>query len=250
MQSKPGKQEKGNSDRPPTKESPNSAQRAGAIQSLEQVKLNIGDSLQLQFQPESISSRCVVILIGYFVDRSVIVSTPMLNGIDMMIREGQIFIVRLFSGKSAYAFTAEAIKITNTPFPHMYLSYPKEVRGLVLRGSSRAPANIICHASVDGAGEFECVARDISAGGALVAVHDKIGEVGTKLCLKLNVHVNGTGHLLDLCCLIRSVNTTRPSSNDAPIILHGLSFENVSSQDSLIISAMLYQNLVNEKYDD
>lgn len=122
---------------PDKQASSGSTQRSTGALALEQIKLNIGDTLQLQFQSESETSRCVVTLIGYLADYGVFVTTPVLNGSVMLIREGQDFCGRLFSGKTAYAFTAEADKITHTPYPHMHLSYPKEVRG-----SSRARANI------------------------------------------------------------------------------------------------------------
>jgi hypothetical protein len=231
-------------------EAPSPPQREPSGLTLEQIKLNIGDSIQLQFQSEAETSRCFVTLIGYLADQGVIVSTPMLDGRIMLVREGQIFVVRLFSGKSAYAFTATTRRVTNAPFPHLHLSYPKEVRGLVVRGSSRARANIICHASIEGGSGFACVARDISVGGALIAVREKIGEVGQKLSLKLRVRVNETEHMLTLNCQIRSVNAARPALDETPTILHGLSFENVTGQDTLVISALLYQNLVNDKDSD
>jgi c-di-GMP-binding flagellar brake protein YcgR len=226
---------------------PNTSQREAGGLTLEQIKLNIGDSIQLQFQSESDNTRCIVTLIGYLADQGVIVSTPMLNGRIMLVREGQIFVVRLFSGKSAYAFTAVTKRVTNNPFPHLHLSYPKEIRGLVVRGSSRARANIICYASLEGGNGYSCVARDISVGGALIAAREKIAEAGQKISLKMRVKVNETEHMLALNCQIRSVNTARTSADETPTILHGLSFENVSSQDSLVISALLYQNMVNEK---
>lgn len=222
------------------------AQRPTDTLTLEQIKLNIGDTLQLQFQSESETSRCSVTLIGYLADQGVIVTTPVLNGSIMMIREGQIFVVRMFSGKTAYAFTAETNKVTHTPYPHMHLSYPREVRGLVVRGSSRARANIICHASADNGKGYACVARDISMGGALIAVKDKIGDVGGKFSLKMRVKVNDIEHMLNLDCIIRSVNTSR-SPDEITTFLHGLSFDELSKQDTLVITALLYQNLVNEK---
>lgn len=227
------------------KADPNHRDAAGLT--LEQIKLNIGDSIQLQFQSETDHTRSIVTLIGYLAEQGVIVSTPVLNGRIMLVREGQIFIVRLFSGKSAYAFTAVTKRVTNNPFPHLHLSYPKEVRGLVVRGSTRARANIICHASVDSGTGYACVARDISVGGALIAAREKIAEVGKKLSLKMRVKVNDTEHMLALNCQIRSINTARPAAEETPAILHGLSFENVSSQDALVISALLYQNMVSEK---
>jgi hypothetical protein len=229
------------------KAEPASVQREAGGLSLEQIKLNIGDSIQLQFQSKTEQSRCFVSLIGYLQGQSVIVTTPVVNGSILLIREGQDFVVRLFSGKSAYAFTTIAKRVTNAPYPHLHLSYPKEVRGLVVRGSSRARANIICHAAVEGGSGYACVARDISIGGALIATRDKIGEVGNKLALKFRVKVNDAEHMLTMNCQIRSVNNSRTSVDEAATILHGLSFENVTSQDILVISTLLYQNMIRDK---
>jgi hypothetical protein len=103
-----------------------------------------------------------VTLIGYLADQGVIVSTPMIDGSVMMIREGQIFVVRLFSGKTAYAFTAVTNRVSHMPFPHLQLSYTKEVRGLVVW--QRARANIDYH--IDRGGDGLPVSRATSAAAA------------------------------------------------------------------------------------
>lgn len=225
------------------KEAPPAQREAGSL-SLDQIKLNIGDSIQLQFQSDLEPSRCFVTLIGYLKDQSVVVTTPIINGSMMLVREGQDFVIRLFSGKSVYAFASSARRVTNTPYPHLHLSYPKEVRGLVVRRSSRGQINIICHATVEGGAGHACVARDISIGGALIAASTKIGDVGKQLTLKLRVRVGDAEHVLVLNCKIRSVNASRPTVDETPTMLHGLSFEEVTSQDTLVISTLLYQNMI------
>lgn len=223
-----------------------SPQRNADVRALDQIPLKIGENIQLQFQSDSETERCIVSLIGYLANQGVIVSTPMLNGRYMNIREGQIFIVRMFSGKSAYAFTANTVKTTNVPFPHLHLAWPKEVRGLMVRGSSRAKTNIICHATLTNGKSAACVARDISSGGALIAAKEKIGEPGDILTLKMRFKISNAEHLLTLDCTIRSVNPAK-AGEDEGSIMHGLSFNNPSSQDLLVISAVLYQNMVNEQ---
>ena len=226
------------------KAQPTQVQREAGGLSLDQIKLNIGDSIQLQFQSELEQSRCFVTLIGFLEGQGVIVTTPIINGSIQLIREGQDFVVRLFSGKSAYAFSTTTKRVTNAPYPHLHLSYPKEVRGLVVRGSSRARANIICHASLEGGAGYACVARDISIGGALISSKDRIGDAGGNLILKFRVKVNDAEHLLALNCKIRSVNQSRSTIEEAASYMHGLSFEEVSSQDVLVISTLLYQNII------
>lgn len=222
---------------------PASTQREGVL-TLDQIKLNIGDTVQLQFQSDIQPPRCFVTLIGYLEGQSLIVTTPVINGSMMLVREGQDFVVRLFSGKSAYAFAASARRVTNAPYPHLHLTYPKEVRGLVVRGSSRGRTNIICHATAENGRGYACVARDISIGGALIAASEKIGDVGSPLTLKFRVKVGSAEHMLALNCTIRSVNASRATAEEKPAMLHGLSFEEVTSQDTLVISTLLYQNMV------
>ena len=226
------------------KGAPASAQRDAGVLSLDQIKLSIGDTIQLQFKSDVEPSRCFVTLIGYLEGQSVIVTTPVINGSMMLVREGQDFVVRLFSGKTAYAFATMAKRVTNTPYPHLHLAYPKEVRGLVVRSSSRGRINIICHATTEDGRGYAGVARDISIGGALVAASERIGDVGDALTLKLLVRIRDTEHLLVLNCQIRSVNVSRPTADEQATYLHGLSFEGVTSQDTLVISALLYQNMI------
>jgi len=193
--------------------------------SLNQTKLKIGDSIQLQFQTGTEKFRCLVTLIGYLAEQSVMVSMPVINGRLMLMREGQSLNARFFSGKNAYAFSAVVRKTTSTPYPYLHLSYPPEIRGLVVRSSPRAQAHINCHASTRDGSSYRCIARDISIGGALIASREQMGEVGEKLLLRLPVKIDENEHVLDLNCQIRSVNTSYASANEIPVNLFGLAFQ-------------------------
>lgn len=235
--------------KPDKQENHNAAPENSGTMPLDQVKLNIGDSIQLQVQSETDNSRYYVTLVGFLAGQSVIVTTPTLDGSVMLMRDGQSFVVRLFSGKSAYAFTALIKKVTNSPFPHLHLSYPKEVRGIVVRSSARTQANIICSATLEGGTAVACVARDISMGGALLAAREQMGSTGEEMTLRLRVIVSEVEHLLTLPCQIRSVNITMISGDNAPSIQHGVSFGELTPQDKLVITALLYQNAVSNAND-
>jgi len=49
--------------------------------------------------------------------------------------------------------------------------------------------------------------------------------------------------MLTMGSTIRSVNTSR-ADNAKPEVLHGLSFDSIGSQETLVISTLLYQNMV------
>jgi c-di-GMP-binding flagellar brake protein YcgR len=210
-------------DRPGKPDTPPQQELGGS--SLDQLKLEIGDSIQLQFLTGTEKSRCLVTLIGYLAEQSVIVSMPVIDGRLAPIREGQNLVARFFSGRNAYAFSAVAKKATITPYPYLHLSYPREVRGLVVRSSPRVEAHIDCHASTEDGNSYRCVARDISVDGALIACREEMGKVGDKLLLKLPFKIDGDEHVLDLNCQIRSVNTSQASANEMPVNLFGLAFE-------------------------
>lgn len=220
-----------------------SPSREGVL-TLDQIKLNIGDSIQLQFQKGSEQARCFVSLIGYLENKGVVVSNPVIDGNLMLVREGQHFVARLFSGKSAYAFSTSVRRVTSAPFPHLHLDWPREVRGLVVRQAPRSRISIICHATTVNGRGVACVARDISIGGALVAAAEEIGRVGSGLTLSFRIKIGDDEHTLTLTCTIRSLNTTRATADEQSSFLHGLSFDDMGSQDKLVISALLYQNVV------
>jgi c-di-GMP-binding flagellar brake protein YcgR len=247
IESGAGRYQDSQPEQPNRTESAKQAQHESGGFSLDHIKPKIGDSMQLQLQSGTDNHRSFVTLIGYLADQSVIVTMPVIHGHIMLIREGQSFIVRFFSGKNAYAFSATAKKVTSIPYPYLHLSYPLEVRGLVVRSSSRAHAHINCHVSIEDGDSYKCVARDISIGGALIAIREQFGKVGETLLLKLPVQINETEHMLNLNCQIRSNNAAPVTANEAPTYLLGLSFENMTGQDTLVISALLYQSLVSDK---
>ena len=154
---------------------------------------------------------------------------PVMDGRPLLILEGQNLNARFFSGKNAYAFSAVVRKTTSTPYPYLHLSYPPEVRGLVVRSSPRAQAHINCQASTRDGSSYKCIARDISMGGALIASREQMGEVGEKLLLRLPVKIDENEHMLDLNCEICSVNTSYASANEIPVNLFGLAFQEKKS---------------------
>lgn len=209
---------------------------------LDQVKLHIGDMMQLQIHSEQGDTRHYVTLVGFLKGQSVIVTTPVEEGKVMLLREGQPFIVRFFGGKNAYAFSAIAKRVTSVPFPHVHLSYPKEVRGMAVRQSSRARVNLIGSAGVVGGKRVACQVRDISMGGALLVAKEAIGKPEEQLSLSLRVKVNGFEHILELEGKIRSCHEESHQEGSTPSLLHGISFENPTPQDGLVLTALLYNS--------
>lgn len=233
----------------PDAEAANDKQREASF-ILDELKLSIGDTLQLQGAAEGDNSRQSAKLIGYVKGRSVLVTTPVVDDKVAFIREGQSFVVRMFCGTSAYAFTASVIRSSSVPFPHLHLTYPSSVRGLAVRRSARARVRIIVAAS-DAAGKiYAGTLCDLSTGGAQMVCSNRPGEPGDVLKLKFRVMLNDVEHYLHPEAVIRSVGISDGSIEGVQKgFMLGLQFVDIPAEESLALTACVYENLLREAGD-
>jgi c-di-GMP-binding flagellar brake protein YcgR len=215
--------------------------------SLEEARLMIGDLVNLQVQGGEASERYAVRLIGMSKGRSVLVTAPMVDGKYLLMREGQAFIMRAFSGKSAYAFSTQILKSVNTPYPYMHLAYPREVRSLVIRKGARADVKVICAITACNNVPLEMSGTivNLSAGGAQIVLKRPPGQKGQRLVIKFKVDVNGIEALLKLDALIRAINVDPTGETDMPYQL-GIQFVDVPAEDSIPLLAFVYHELLEQ----
>ena len=211
---------------------------------LEETNLKPGDVIQLQSRPESGDVRYSVRLIGYMKGRSVLVTTPMVDGKYLFLTEGGAFIFRGFSGRSAFAFSTTIVKSLQTPYPYLHLTYPKEVRSLLVRKGARVAVNIICAiTSCDGIPiQAAGAIINLSTGGALMTTKQSPGQIGQKLMVKFKAEVNGIEVLFDLNAIIRTINMDSEWREGLSFSL-GLQFIDVSPENSIPLLALIYHEL-------
>lgn len=231
------------SDKPAAAAAPKEERR-----SLDEIKLSIGDTFHLQGQSGNTPLRYIVKLIGYARDRSVIVSTPTQDGKVMLMRDGQSFVVRLFAGKSVYAFSTSIIKSANVPYPHLHLSWPKEIKGLVVRSSVRAPVRLIASVSNAEGQSNAAMLEDLSVGGCALTSKKPLGERGQVVNIKFKVVVNQVEQYLDIAGVIRSMEYL-PGAEGSPSVQHGIQFMDVPPSDQLVLTACIYHTLFEESAD-
>jgi c-di-GMP-binding flagellar brake protein YcgR len=212
------------------------------------IKFAIGDTFQMQPVGEQGQERHYVKLIGYADKRSLLVTTPMQAGEVLLMREGQPFVLRGFSGKSVYAFNASILRVCNVPYPYLHLSYPTSAQGLEVRKAQRVKVNVIASAwntkSGDGATKLPCMVVDMSMTGAQVDARFPLGEASDLLNLALRLNVSGTDLYLTLPTTIRAVRTGESAGGGEGTVHHGVEFQGLELQDRLAIQNFIYQNLV------
>lgn len=211
------------------------------------IRLRIGDTMQLQSRAVGDDTRYVVKLVGVMSDNAVIVNTPIINRSVAAVRQGASFVVRLFAGKSVYAFPTTVTRIGTSPFPHLFLEYPREVRGLEVRRSARVSVNIIAALRTEDGRQQACVVRNLSVGGALLQARHPLGEPGTRLQLKLRVTVTDLEQYLNLPTIIRVVHDGAPRDNAMPVTEHGVQFVGIAPNDQIALTSFVYQTLFEQE---
>jgi len=214
---------------------------------LEASKIRVGDTLLLQSSPEA--PRLSVKLIGYLKNSGVIVTVPTNGGEFVMLKDGQSFIVRFFSGQSAHAFTATVVRQTSVPFPHVHLSYPREVRGQGIRKGARIDVELIAAISLASDGEGEVLVRsgkivNLSMGGAALRSKVPLGNKGDVMGVKFKILTHDIPSFLDFASTIRMVS--QDQTDPAMPYLYGIEFANADQGMSLALAAFVYQKIVDE----
>ena len=209
---------------------------AGEKVMMDEVRWQVGETFFIHQQ--GLSTRYTARFIGYIKGRTVLVTMPIVDDKYVLIRDGQMFIVRAFSGKKAYAFSAFVVKSVHSPHPYLHLSYPKEVSCATIRHRARIPVSIIAAVTLeDQADTVAAVIGDMSLGGASASIKHPFGEVGQRGRIKFKINAVGETVYVDLSTVLRSIV---PAENHAGC-KHGYEFVDMSTHDRLVLSAYFHQ---------
>lgn len=203
---------------------------------MDDVRWQVGETFFLHQQGGS--ARYTARFIGYVKNRTVLVTMPMVDDKYVLIRDGQMFVVRAFSGKKAYAFSASVVKSMHSPHPYLHLSYPKELGCATIRHRARIPVSVIAAVSLDEQDDSAAaLISDMSLGGASASIKHPFGEVGQRGRIKFKINAVGETVLMDLCTVLRSI-TPAENGNGCK---HGYEFAELSTHDRLVLSAYFHQ---------
>ena len=220
---------------------------------LDEARLQIGDSVQIQALGDPNAARHYVKLIGFSRQGSVLLSTPKVDGSYIFVRDGQNYVVRAFSGKNAYAFSTTVIRSVAVPYPYLHLAYPKDVRALVVRRGARVKVNVIAatrRTDAAGAEIGESVAatiRNLSISGALLETPHPLGLQGESIRVKFKIALNDITSLVTMEGVIRAVNPAGEETTAPNAIAYGVEFVGGEHQDRITLTAFVYQKLLEQE---
>lgn len=211
---------------------------------LDQVPIKIGDVVQLQpLNEQSANERMTARLIGFVPGKSVMISTPVKNGKMVALRDGQAFLIRLFSGKSVYGFASHVVRQSNFHCSYVHFSYPRIVRGQILRHGVRAPVDVIAHVTNDAGASAAGRIQDLSTGGARLISKSVLGQPNDDLMINVRIRFDHYNEYLHIKGRIRSVNL----SEDETSAIHGIQFIELPADYKFVLTAFIYRFLLAEQ---
>ncbi len=201
------------------------------------LKLAPGQVFQLEFEGYT-ATRDRAVLIGYRRNGSVIVSTPIVNGVPSNVKSGEKLNVRFFAGKqsSACAFQTEVIAVSKSPYPHLHLKIPEGVITGEVRGSVRADVEVICSIIYSLEGEAKNTSGkivDLSMHGARMIGRTFGFENEQEILVVFKILVSEIEYELSLRSMVRSLNEMGNGMSA------GLQFIDVPAHDKIALQAFV-----------
>ena len=201
------------------------------------LKLIPGQVLQLEFEGYT-SDRDRSILIGYRRGASLLVSTPIINGVQAIVKSGEKVNVRFFAGRMscACAFQTEVLTVSKTPYPHIHLKIPEEVLTGEIRDSVRADVEVVSQIDYFIDSEPKNTSAkivDLSMNGARMIGRSFEFDTGTDILLTFEIEITGLKLELKIKSRVRSIQEIE---NGMAV---GLQFEDVPTQDKIALQAFV-----------
>ncbi len=210
----------------------------------EELQFQVGDALQLQALAGQ--DLYYVNLIGYAPRASILVSMPTLRERMPLVREGQGFLARAFSGRAAFTFNTTVQRICNVPYPYLHLSFPELVQGVSVRHEPRIRLRMMASAtSLSAHGvPVPVTITDLSASGAQIDAREQLaGKRGMlRLTFRLRLGQEEAYFVNDaIVCSVREEN--RGGEGGEPVFLHGVEFIGIQPNERLLLKTLIGQHV-------
>jgi c-di-GMP-binding flagellar brake protein YcgR len=220
------------------------------------INLNIGARLQLVTQQTNRPQHYFASLIGYLADVAVLVRTPTENGLSVAFQEGEPLTVRVFSDVHVYSFKTFVDRVLLSPFPCLYLAFPRTVSGTVLRKAMRVKVNIAAQVTRAVPGEPPTTETatvsltNLSIIGGLVESESKLGEVKEEMEISF-AFVAGPGaqevRITTRAAIRNLVAPKAIGGRQSNLYAHGVEFINLESTDQIMLQNLVYEAFVGSR---
>lgn len=154
------------------------------------------------------------------------------------LTEGEICVVRGFTGQYEFSFLSKVLQTFDKPFVYALLAYPSQVDARLVRQSMRTkvswPTTIELSPQADGSQgtPLHVTLIDISMQGAMIKASSSLAPVGENLTINMTVTIDEAPSSLRILASI--CHNNKATSENAFFV--GLAFKSLSQQDKLVLN--------------
>jgi hypothetical protein len=158
------------------------------------------------------------------------------EGAKTELVEGEVCVVRGFTGQYEYSFLSKVLQTFEKPFAYALLAYPAQVDARLVRQSMRTkcawPATVSVPPPHGNAQTTAVELIDLSDSGAMIKATHSLAAMGTGIQLTLSVQVDKAP--LELHLKASVCHNNRATYEDAYFI--GMAFKGLTPHDKLVLS--------------
>ena len=159
------------------------------------------------------------------------------DGVKTELEEGEVCVVRGFTGQYEFSFLSKVLQTFEKPFAYALLAYPTQVDARIVRQSMRTKTSWPTQVKLPTPpGQAQTTALDVtlldlSLQGAMIEASSPLGAIGDVIAVQMHVQVDGAAAQLKVSA--RICHNNKSSSGTHHFI--GLAFKDVTQQDKLLL---------------
>lgn len=197
---------------------------------LKQLGLRAGMALQTRRLVEGTSKKESQ-YIGAIESKGVMVGPIGADAEQTGLTEGEVCVVRGFTGQYEFSFLSKVLQTFEKPFVYALLAYPALVDARLVRQSMRVKMTWPTRVTVPGQIPVDASLVDLSAAGAMVTTAQALAGVGELLTLELVLKVDDSPVALALQAKV--CHSNRLATDDT--VCTGLAFVGATAQDKMAL---------------
>jgi c-di-GMP-binding flagellar brake protein YcgR len=158
------------------------------------------------------------------------------EGAKTELVEGEVCVVRGFTGQYEYSFLSKVLQTFEKPFAYALLAYPAQVDARLVRQSMRTkcswPTTVSAPQAQGQAQKTSVELIDLSTSGAMIKAASSLAAMGTVIHLTMSVIVDKAPVDLNLSASV--CHNNRATYEEAYFI--GLAFKGLTPHDKLVLN--------------
>jgi c-di-GMP-binding flagellar brake protein YcgR len=159
------------------------------------------------------------------------------DGVKTELEEGEVCVVRGFTGQYEFSFLSKVLQTFEKPFAYALLAYPTQVDARMVRQSMRTKTSwptrvkLPAAAGIADGETLDVALLDLSLQGAMIEAPTPLGAIGDVIGVQMNVQVDDAPAILKVSARICHNNKSSNSTNH----FIGLAFKDATQQDKLLL---------------